>query len=116
MLFSMQHVGSSDFRKLSWLTVSDRVRYFKLVHVFKIKHCSATQYLMPNFKLIMSSHSHSTRGSSHNYFISKDISNAPSSFSFTAIRDWNSLPSELKEARSELVFRTKLKEYLMVNY
>ena len=33
------HVGPSEFRSLSWLKISDRVMYSKLIHLFKIRHC-----------------------------------------------------------------------------
>ena len=32
----MDHVGTAELKLLSWLTVPDRVKYFKLVQVFRI--------------------------------------------------------------------------------
>ena len=91
-----QHVGLVDLRKLFWLSVPDRLAYFKLLHLFRVRHGIAPRYLMTNFKAVSEAHSHNTRNSSHNYFVSRDLSLSPSSFVFTAIKAWNSLPIALK--------------------
>ena len=43
------HVGAMDLRHLSWLSIPDRVSFFKLIHLFKIRHGLAPRYLMINF-------------------------------------------------------------------
>ena len=63
------HVGLSDLYNLSWLSVPDRVTYFKLLHIFKIRNGLAPRYLMTNFRSISDAHTHNTRGSSFNYCI-----------------------------------------------
>ena len=72
-----QHVGSDDVKALSWLLVKDRVRYFKLVHVFKVVHGRAPSYLMGLFVPITGTHSHDTRSSSYNFHVSKALSHLP---------------------------------------
>ena len=110
------HVGTEKLRDLSWLSIPDRVRYFKLCHVFRVRYGLAPGYLSLNFTPITDRHSHFTRGSSFNYVISPEFSNAPSSFAFTSIKEWNALPGDIKSIQSFPIFRRKLKQFLMLNY
>ena len=113
----MSHVDTDNLREISWLSVTDRVRYFKLCHVFRIKAGTAPDYMRHDFKPSSEVHGHYTRGSSsHGFFVSKVVADAPTSFSFTAIKEWNGLPHHLKEIASEPVFKRKLKEHLMSGY
>ena len=66
-----------------------------------------------SFQSLASSHSHDTRRSSCDYFISKEIANSPTSFSFTAIKHWNSLPPCLKQIQKFGIFKTRLKQLLL---
>ena len=113
---SRRHVDSKDFKAMSWLLVRDRVRYFKLIHVFKIVHGRAPDYLAKRFKPISSAHGYGTRSRACDFIISKELSRSLSSFSYTAIKDWNSLPVPLKQIETELCFRRKLKEHLSLSY
>ena len=110
------HIGKGELLSLSWLTIPDRVSYFKLVHIFKIRHDLAPRYLLPNFTSISGIHTHFTRGSGHNYHVSRDLAQSPNSFAFTAIKLWNSLPNQIKEIDSIIVFKKKLKEFLFSTY
>ena len=117
--FSMdlrQHVGLMDLRRLSWLSVPDRVAYFKLLHLFRVCHGIAPRYLMTNFKAVSEAHSHNTRSSSHNFFISRDLSLSPNSFTYTAIKVWNSLPLSLKSIDKIDRFKRSLKDYFFEGY
>ena len=115
-LDSRGHIGDRELFSLSWLTIPDRVAYFKLMHIFKIRHNLAPRYLMPNFASISTTHSHFTRGSGHNYHVSKEIARSQNGFAFTAIKIWNSLPDHIKEIDSIVVFKKKLKEFLFTKY
>ena len=42
------HVGPSDILSLSWLSIRDRVSYFKLIYLFRIKHGQGPRYLRSN--------------------------------------------------------------------
>ena len=110
------HVDSNDLRDLSWLQVGDRVDYFKLMHVFKIRRGLAPMYLSRNFVPVSATHMYNTRHSGFNYAISKQLTGSLTSFSFTAVKLWNALPATLKEIDSEASFRKKLKGHLMRNY
>ena len=115
--FDYRHsVGKIDLRGLSWLSIPDRVSYFKLVLIFKIRTGTAPAYLMPNFNSVSGVHSHFTRSSNHNFHVSKSLSISPSTFCLTSVKDWNGLPSDLKEIASLTLFRKKLKQYLLSRY
>ena len=43
------HVGSGTFRELGWLQIADRVRYFALLHAFRIRKGLAPSYLLLRF-------------------------------------------------------------------
>ena len=62
-------VTSADMATLTWLSVQDRVRFFKLNLVFKIRTGRAPGYLSSNF--VPLSHSHNTRRSPFDYLVSK---------------------------------------------
>ena len=96
--------------------VEDRVRFFKLVHVFRIRSGIAPSYLTDNFVPIAERHSHSTRSSIHDYAVTGNVVRAPNSFSYTAIQEWNSLPASLKELTSINVFKRKAKELFLSGY
>ena len=104
------HVDSKHLRELSWLSIPDRV------NLFRIRHNLAPTYLLPNFCSISSVHSHNTRGSSFNFQLSRELSLSPSSFAFTAIKQWNSLPNNLKDIHEFRVFKRKLKQFLVEQY
>ena len=111
-----QHVDNIDLRALSWLSIPDRVSYFKMMHIFRIRHNLAPAYLRPNFTSLEAVHSHNTRGRSFNYRLSHEISLAPSSFAFTASKDWNALPVSLKSISQYRTFKRKLREHLLSQY
>ena len=112
-----QHVGKAEFKSLSWLTISDRVNFFKLVHLFQIRHNRSPQYLRPNFKSVSDAHSYRTRGSSTStYHISKSLSSTTSSFAYSCVKLWNNLPPRIKSIDSLMVFKRELRTWLLSSY
>ena len=110
------HVDNRSLKDLSWLNIPDRVKCFKMSHLFRIRSKLAPAYLLPNFKFVSDAHTHNTRGSSHNFHLSRQLSLSPNSFSFTAIKQWNALPNSLKAIDSFQVFKQKLKQFLLNQY
>ena len=110
------HIGFAELASLSWLSVPDRVLFFKLVHMFRVKHGSAPHYLRSRFTSVSETHSYSTRGSSVNFHLSRSIAQAPSSFTFTVINQWNRLPDSIKEINSLPAFKRALKSHLFSRY
>ena len=112
----MAHVGTKELKDLSWLLMKDRVMYFRMIHLFRIRNDLAPGYLKSNFTMLNQSHSYSTRGSSHNFHLSKQISKSPTAFTFLAIKQWNSLPNLIKDCSSLVLFKKKLKDFLISSH
>ena len=110
------HVDTKNLRDLSWLSIADRVRFFRMSHIFRIRHRLAPSYLLHNFKAISDAHTHNTRGSNFNYVLSRELSLSPTSFSFLAIKQWNELPNDIKSISEFRVFKRKLKEFFISQY
>ena len=108
------HIGTAALRDLGWLTVSDRVRYFALLHVFRVRKGSGPSYLRKGFVMIADVHSHRTRASATGYHVSGD--DVDGSFSFFGKKEWNALPDRLKNLDSINLFKVKLKEYFFDSY
>ena len=112
----MEHVGSLHFAKLSWLTFPDRVKYFKLCHVFRIKSGNAPSYLINDFVPLSESHPYRTRGSTSHDFSVARCEGTLESFSFTAITEWNRLPMNVRQSQSQSSFKFRLKSFLLSSY
>ena len=110
------HIGGGEFLRLQWLTIPDRVLFFKMVHIFKVRHDLAPHYLLPNFVAISRAHTHLTRGSIFNYHVSRSLAMSTTSFAYTAVMNWNALPNQIKEIDSFKFFKRKLKEFLLSRY
>ena len=112
------HVDFSLFKGLGWLSVPDRVNYFKLLHVFRVFSGSAPLYLTENFTRLKDVHGYYTRGSDTDFHVPCIASSniVHRSFFYTAIKEWNALPSELKLAGNEKKFKMKLKRFLLARY
>ena len=112
-------VDLSHLSSLGWLTVGDRVRYFKLIHTHKIFNGVAPKYISDSFRNFSSFHAYNTRGSQTDYLISKEDSSGSimfSSFSYTAKSEWNRLSGGLKSLTKLENFKSKLREYLFKRY
>ena len=81
----LSHIDETDLRKLSWLSIPDRVRFFKLTQVFKIRNGISPQYLAASFLPLSEAHGYETRRKSFNYQISRELSNSRSSFTYTSM-------------------------------
>ena len=110
------HVGLVELQSLSWLSIPDRVKYFSLVHLFRIKRGLAPHYLRVNIASVSDTHAHNTRGSNSNFHVSKSMSHMPSSFAFSGVRHWNGLPASLKSIDSLVIFKRELRKYLLSSY
>jgi len=112
-LDSRTHIGQSELDKLRFLNVEDRVKQLKLNHVFKIYHNMSPDYLRENFKKTSEVHRYNTRGSHFNFIIPKVRGQYGSNtFQFTAVKEWNSLPSHIKSIDIFSGFKIEVKSYL----
>ena len=87
-----------------------------LILSFKIKNGMAPNYLSSKFVLVSESHSRNTRGCARNYIVTSQQAKVQTSFQFSAIREWNNLPDEIKGAGSLFSFRKKLKQHFLSRY
>ena len=120
-VFSMHprsHIDQQHFRKIGWLMFRDRVRYFRLVHVHKIKNGCAPDYLAGGFTAVREVHNHFTRGSVSDFHISSPCSSTLSqkSFEYVSKKEWNFLPQELKQIRSLTTFKSHLRSHFLNQY
>ena len=113
---SRQHVGHGNLLSLSWLSVRDRVDYFKLIHLFKIKHGLGPQYLRTNIVSVSDTHSYGTRSSVSNFHVSKALSKTPSAFAFSCVKLWNGLPERIKLIDSLPPFKRELRNFMLSSY
>ena len=113
---SRHHVGSTELLSLSWLSVRERVSYFKLIHLFKIKHGIGPSYLRSNIVSVSETHSYATRGSRSNFHVSKALSNCPSAFAFSCVKQWNGLPCRIKTIDSLPIFKRELRKFFLSSY
>ena len=113
---SRHHVGPPDLLSLTWLSISDRVNYFQLIHLFKIKHGLGPRYLRSNIVSVSDTHSYRTRGSRSNFHVSKALSSCPSAFAFSCVKQWNSLPQRIKIIDSLPVFKRELRQFMISSY
>ena len=110
------HVGKNELHALSWLSIPDRISYFQMLHLFRIRNDLAPSYLRSDFVSLGSTHSHLTRGSATNFHMTRNVAISPKSFSFTAIRQWNGLPNALKGVSGLGAFKRKLKSFFLSRY
>ena len=113
---SQAHVDSANLKVMSWMLVSDRVAFFKLLHVFKIKHALAPSYLSERFTAVEQTHAYNTRSRGRNFSISSSNSCSLTTFSYSAAKLWNDLPILLKEIESLSCFRRRLRDFILQSY
>ena len=117
-IFKMEprdHVGREQLLRLKWFSVPNRVRYFKLIHVFKVCSNRAPRYIAEGFTRVSEIHNHSTRQSKFDFHLKKSDSLGQMSKSFisSAIKEWNLLPNNLKSIQKESSFKFALKTHLL---
>ena len=105
------HIGPEVLRELGWLTILDRVKYFALLHVFRVKKGCGPSYLRKGFVTITDVHSHKTRASCTGYHISGE--DVDGSFRLFGKKEWNALPDRLKNLDNIDLFKVHLKKYFL---
>ena len=104
------HIGLRELDRLGLLNVQDRVTQLKLNHVFKVEHSLAPKYMCDNFTRVSDRYSYNTRQSLFNFAV--PTHSGRNTFSVTAIKDWNALPSNIKSISSLSVFKKQVKLHL----
>ena len=109
---SRDHIGQQELDIIGTLNVSDRVKQLKMNHVFKIFNNTAPADMHLNFKRLNEQHGFNTRGHSYNFFIPMVSSSTRDSFYFTALQEWNNLPSNIKSLTNLSVFKKEVKHFM----
>lgn len=94
------------------LNVENRVKQLRLNHVYKIFNGCCPSYLSEHFTRVSSLHNYNTRGSSENFIIPNVSGAVSKTFYFNAIKDWNSLNSDIKKRNNFNSFKNGVKCYL----
>ena len=109
-----EHIGSSELKKLKWLTVENRVRQLKLRLTRKILYKNEPRYFKDYFKLIRNSHSYSTRGSATDIVPCRfKTCSGQNTFLYMAAMEWNKLPVGIKLSQSDCCFNRACGEWLL---
>ena len=109
------YVGEQDLDKLHMLYVKDRVTQLKMNHVFNIFNKSSSSYLSDNFRLFSDVHGYNTRNSESNFILPRAKGQACNTFYFTGIKEWNSLPIQIKSSTDANSFKRAIKNHLSTN-
>ena len=105
-------VNNHVLERAKMLCVNDRVKQLRLNHVYNIVHGTAPQYMFYNFTYVNQTHVHNTRASRYNFMQPPIRGKENGSFFINAIKDWNSLPDNVKGERSKVNFKGSLKTHL----
>ena len=100
-LFKMEprdHVGREQLLRLKWFSVPNRVKYFKLIHVFRVSSNHAPRYIAEAFTRVSDIHDHATRQSKFDFHLKNpdSVGQMSKSFISSAIKEWNLLPNRGK--------------------
>lgn len=107
-----EHIGNEELKSVGFLNSKDRVVQLSMNLVHDIFYERCPDYLKTNFIKISQVHSHNTRGSDLNFKIPKINTVTSGSFYYNAIKEWNALPSELRQIRIKDSFKSALKQHL----
>ena len=109
-LDSRAHLGCSEFENVNMLNVCDRVKQNKLNHIHKIWNGTSPAYMKENFNRICDTELRNcTRASANNFFLPRVEMQGISTFYYSGIKDWNSLPASIKQIQDEEAFRNRVK-------
>ena len=79
------------------LNVEFRVKQLRLSHAYNIYNETCPSNLLEQFIKTSDVHRHFTRGSTENFVVASISGVAATTFCYSAIKDWNSLPFKVKK-------------------
>ena len=114
-LDSRAHIGANEYENVSMFPICDRVRQLKLNHMFRIKIGQCPEYLKTNYTLIGDTDQEiRTRASRNNFFLPRVVNQGIYTFRFSAIKEWNRLPTNIKDLTNSDSFKTSLKGHIFI--
>ncbi len=106
------HITTKHMVDLSILKIPGRVKQLRLDTTHKLYYNQALTYLQTNFNKTRD-RAHHTKDSHWN-FVVPNVKGAESNvFYFSAIKDWNKLPTELKTCENVASLKKELKKHLV---
>ncbi len=106
------HLTVDHMKELNLLRVSDRAKQIRLNNAHKIFYHQAPGYLQENF-VKTRNRLQNTRSSQWNFNAPNDKGIERNTFYFNAIKDWNSLPNNLKNCENIHTYKKGVKRYLL---
>ena len=99
-------------RRYSAAEVNDAPRQLQLSHLFKIYIGTCPVYMLENFTRISDTALRiCTRASLNNFFLPRVCSEAIKTFFYSGIKNWNSLPTNIKSIENENTFKEMVKQF-----
>ena len=106
------HIGFLELNSLNMLYVDLSVKQLRLSHVHKIYNGTGPSYLSERFIKVSDVHHHFTRGSTENFIVPSVNFVAATTFYYSGIKDWNSLPSDVEQKCTFNGFKSAARQYL----
>ncbi len=103
----MTYLTVDQMKELNMLRFTDRAKQLRLNTAHKIFYKQAPEYLQENFEKDRNRQQQHTRSRLWNFIVPNVKENESNSFFFHAIKDWNSLPNELKTYENIYVLSKK---------
>ena len=94
------------------LIVDFRVKQLRLSHENKIFNGTGLSYLSEQFINVSDVHHHFTRGSTEKFIVPSVNGVAAATFYYRGIKDWNSLPLDVKQKCTFNGFKSAVIQYL----
>lgn len=110
-----QRIDYIEFKKVGFLNVCNRVRQMRLNHAHKIYYNKCPHYMKSNFVKSRDIVSYNTRHNEFNFYVPSINGQLANTFYYNTIKDWNSLPSDIKKIKSTHEFKYKAKCFLFDN-
>ena len=96
------------------LNVDLRIKQLRLSHVHKISNGGCPSYMSEHFVKVSHIRNHSTRESGENFVVPSVSGEATTTFYYNAIKDWNSLPLDIKTKSNFNSFKGAAKTQLQI--
>ncbi|KAJ4444062.1 hypothetical protein ANN_05851 [Periplaneta americana] len=104
-----------SFQTLNWLRLNERRHFHSLVLLFQVLHTSTPTYLASRFSYLSSYHNLFTRTQNSRILAipTHKTSSYSSSYTISLSRLWNTLPSDIRDCRNLVAFKSKLSKHFL---
>ena len=98
---------------LKWLSVSERIKYYMLVHVYKCIDGTAPIYMQDSITMFSELHNYETRDNLMLQLPAAGTNYMKRSFKFQGPLSWNVLPVTIKNCNTLAKFKCDVKDSLL---